>query len=102
MQRALVAAGATIDSRERVAELFGPSTVAALSADSPSVRVMALLRDTKNRAKDIGVIDQIVFGTGDQLHIQTTTADKDFVRAARTQGLVLDVWVHPSNSYATK
>src|SRR5580704_16640777 len=30
LQRALVASGATIDPRERVGELFGPSTLAAL------------------------------------------------------------------------
>ncbi|WAS93148.1 RHS repeat-associated core domain-containing protein [Nannocystis punicea] len=58
--------------------------------ETPSDRVMNLDRSSNKRKRDIGLVDQRAFGTGDQLGITTATGDLKFVKAASDQKVYVD------------
>ncbi len=57
--------------------------------DNPSTRIMGL-----SKTKKIGLNDQIIFGTADNLHILTLTSDKKFVVGAAFQNINFGVIIH--------
>ena len=69
-------------------------------ADNPSVRVMALVPDSKRSVDALGDNDKIIFGTGDQHKWQTVTTDKRFYDAARFRGVELDVKYFDPGQYS--
>jgi hypothetical protein len=44
--------------------------------------------------KKVGANDRVIFGTGDQMGIQTMTGDAKFLRGAAAQGVEFDAYVH--------
>ena len=66
-------------------------------ADNPSGRVMNLSDPSGNKR-----VDKIVFGTGDRLGITTLTGDERFKKYAKSQGVTLDIVVHPFGRHAGK
>jgi predicted nucleic acid-binding protein len=86
-----------------VRRLAGPSEARAAAnlmrrvtvvPDNPSARVAALKRTRTIREPDIRI-----FGTADQLGVPLLTADARFPRAAKEQGVILDVVIHDSKSF---
>jgi RHS repeat-associated protein len=68
--------------RERIAIVLFMARV-TLIPNTPSARVMAL-----KPSRAVQLNDQNIFGTGDQLGLQTITGDRRFVNAAGAQGVV--------------
>ncbi len=58
--------------------------------DNPSAAALNL-----QPTRSLGVNDIIILGTGDQMGIVTMTADAKAVRAASTQGVDFNVYLHP-------
>ena len=68
-------------------------------------KIHAILPDIKSeRVENLKLSDKVksrsksIFGTGDAMEILTVTANKGFVRAARSQGLSLAVILHESSA----
>jgi Protein of unknown function (DUF1308) len=53
---------------------------------------------TLQPTRRIGISDIIILGTGDEMGIVTMTADAKAVRAASTQGVDFNVYLHPPYS----
>ena len=64
-----------------------------LAPDNPSGRARKLKPTKKLQENDI-----VIFGTGDNMGIQTITSDKKFLRGASAQGVNFDAILHePKN-----
>lgn len=63
----------------------------AIVPNNPSARALNL-----QPTRSLGVNDIIILGTGDQLGIVTMTADAKAIRAASSQGVDFNVYIHPS------
>ncbi|QPC82459.1 DUF1308 domain-containing protein [Phototrophicus methaneseepsis] len=60
-----------------------------LIQNDPSSRVLQLPDPNLSR-----IADKIIFGTGDKLGIKTMTGDTTFVKHAKSNGVILDVYEH--------
>jgi uncharacterized protein RhaS with RHS repeats len=58
-------------------------------SDAPSARASGLVE-----TKKVGANDKVIFGTADNLGIQTLTADAKFLRGAQAQGVNFNAIVH--------
>ena len=50
-------------------------------------------------SRKVGPFDKHIFGTGDLYGIETFTSDAKFISAARSKGVNLRVYVHPTYSF---
>ncbi|EOW6733331.1 DUF1308 domain-containing protein [Cronobacter dublinensis] len=63
-------------------------------SDNPSQRALNLKTTRK-----VGDADKIIFGTADNMGIQTITSDAKFLKGASAQGVDFDALVHDPFSY---